>query len=77
MLEDSAPAEAGHDRRRRQEARKTSRGEEKSEGRREVRRDGCGDDVAAGAIFAEAVGSPLDAAELGWWAAPRGRMSES
>lgn len=57
MPKDSAPAEAGHDWRRRQEARTTSRGEETREGRREVRRDGCGD-VAAGAISAEAVRTP-------------------
>lgn len=57
MLEDSAPAEAGHDRRRRQETRKTRRGEEKRGGRREVRRDGC-NDVAAGVISAEAVRAP-------------------
>lgn len=66
LLEDSAPADAGHDRRRRQEARKTSSGEERSEGRREVRRDGCRD-VTAGAISAQAVGSTLDANELYWW----------
>lgn len=58
-MDDSAPADTGHDRRRTQEARKTSRGEEKIEGNREVRRDGCRA-MAAGAISAEAVGTSLD-----------------
>lgn len=53
-MDDSAAADAGQDWRRTQEARKTSRGEERRGGRREGRRDGRRD-MAAGAISAEGV----------------------
>lgn len=70
LEDDSASADTGHDSRRTQEARKTSRGEEKREGRREVRRDGCSA-MAAGAISAEAVRTSLDSTEFYWWGAQR------
>lgn len=64
-MDDSASTDAGHDKRRKQEARKSSRDEEKREGRKDVRQDG-GRDMAAGAISADTVRTSLDSTEFYW-----------